>query len=327
MADNKNVDASSASAQESVEARRKPTPEEAKAMLEGAYRQHLEGLGLQWGVLLGGHPQQLMSQVVATVLQEGGTRPVWQWKVKNDDFVVMAWPQDSPVRASVTMSGPEGEKMRPVDACPLLEGLPNDMTVAELHPWQAGIGGNVGCTMEEGRKPLWFYDPMMERDHDDLTPGVTQTILLAGLALSLRKALLDELTITQGSAYEVHAESWLQQNPGKSRLDVPPLKIPLSGKHLIMPGQSFCEYQMRATVAQVEDCMLEKMPVKLLYLHFPFESREAMHLALYAPKTVLKDYEPKEGDEIDAYVWLQGRIVDLPPSSHDEMPEHVSPLQ
>jgi hypothetical protein len=42
---------------------------------------------------------------------------------------------------------------------------------------------------------------------------------------------------------------------------------------------------------------------------------------------VLTDYEPKEGDEIDAYVWLQGRIVDLPPSSHDEMPEHVSPLQ
>ena len=94
-----------------------------------------------------------------------------------------------------------------------------------------------------------------------------------------------------------------------------------------MPGQNFCEYQLRATVAQVEDHMLEKMPVKLIYLHFPFESREPMHLALYAPKTVLKDYEPKEGDEIDAYVWLQGRVVDLPPSSHDEMPEHVSPLQ
>ena len=57
MADNKNVDIASASAQDGVEASRKPTPEEARAMLEGANRQHFEGLGIQWSVLLGGNPQ------------------------------------------------------------------------------------------------------------------------------------------------------------------------------------------------------------------------------------------------------------------------------
>ena len=34
------------------------------------------------------------------------------------------------------------------------------------------------------------------------------TFLLAGLALGLRKALLDEITITQGVRYEAYAEAW-----------------------------------------------------------------------------------------------------------------------
>ena len=53
------------------------------------------------------------------------------------------------------------------------------------------------------------------------------------------------------------------------------------------------------------------MPVKLLYLSFPFEDRQPMRLAVYASKMVLGEYEPEAGDEIDAYVWLQGRIIDI----------------
>ena len=36
-----------------------------------------------------------------------------------------------------------------------------------------------------------------------------------------------------------------------------------------------------------------------------------MRLAVYASKMVLGDYEPEAGHEIDAYVWLQGRIIDI----------------
>lgn len=331
MAKNKDTAKSTPSAvtvPEASDAERLPSPEEVRAMLQGAQRKHFEGLGMPWAVLLGGAPQQLMPQVVATVLQEGGTRPSWRWNVNKTDFVLMAWPKDQPTRAAVVMAGPEGGKLRPLDAAPFIEGLPNDLIIAEVHPWQVGTGGNVAATMEEGRNPMWFYDPVYERDLEKLTPGVTQTILLAGLAFSVRKALLDEITVTKGPQFEVHAEAWLAENPGKSRLDVPPLKFPLAGRHLIMPGKQFCEYQIRAKIEQVDECELEKMNVKILYLSFPFDNRPNMELPLYVPASILKEYEPAEGEEIDAYIWLEGRINDQEPSEPAQTePEHISPLQ
>ncbi len=78
-----------------------------------------------------------------------------------------------------------------------------------------------------------------------------------------------------------------------------------------MPGRRFCEYQLRAVIEDVQDCQLEKMPLKLLYLSFPFETREPMRLALYVSRMALGDFEPEKGQEVDAYVWLQARIIDI----------------
>ena len=124
MASSKKVDAEKQSVNEDLESHRKPTPEEAQAMLRGENRQHFEGLGLQWGVLLGGMPQQLMPQVVATVLKAGGTRPAWRWNVNKTDFYLMAWPKDEPVRACVVMAGPEGTNCIPWMPSPWLKACP-----------------------------------------------------------------------------------------------------------------------------------------------------------------------------------------------------------
>ena len=288
-----------------------PSAEEIAAHLAAANRTHTESLGDAWAVLTGKNPAAIMGQIAATVMHEGGTRPAWQWKRGGKDHILLAWPQDQPVRASVLVAGDEGEKLAPVTAAPLLEGLPNDLMVDQVHPWQTGVEANVAVTMVEGKSPMWFYDPLYGRDKDDLTPGVTHTFVLAGLAYGLRKAMLDEITITQGKRYEAYAEIWLADNPGKTRLDVPPLKVDVSKRHMIMPGRNFCEYQMRAIIEEVRDCQLEQMPVKLLYLSFPFDDRQPMRLPVYASKMILGDYEPEVGHEVDAYVWLQGRIIDI----------------
>lgn len=305
-----------------AESKRKlPTPEEARAQLRGANRIHFEGLGMPWAVLLGGHVQQLMPQVVATVVSEGGTRPCWNWVRQDKEFFLMAWPKEEPVRAAVVVSGKKKEKLAPVDAFPLLEGQPNDLTVEDTQPWSKGCGADVACIVEEGKNPIWFYDPLYGRDTDDLTPGVQQTFVLAGLAFSVSKALLDNLTITQGPVYERHAQEWLAAHPDKKRLDVPPLQIPMTGRHIIMPGRQFGEYQVRATIEEIEDHKLDKMDVKILYVKFPFENeqhertRAPLFIPIYASRAVLKDYEPKKGDEIDAYIWLQGRVVDMDDTS------------
>ena len=294
------------------------TPEQVQAIVSGANRTHAEGLGDAWAVVLGRNPAALMPQVISTVLHEGGTRPAWQWKRGGKEYVLMAWPREEALRASVLLRAEEeGGQLRPCDAVPLLEGQPNDLTVESVHPWENGSGADVAVSMIEGKNPMWLYDPLYIRDKDDLTPGITHTFTLAGLCFAVRKALLDDVTITQGPQYDAYAADWLAAHPGTGRLDVPPLKVSMKGRRMIMPGRRFCEYQIRADVEAVRQGQLEQMPITLMYLRFPFEGREPMLLPVYASKMVLKDYEPKAGDEIDAYVWLQGRVIDFDPQAPD----------
>lgn len=274
-------------------------------------RIHGEGLGQVWAALTGRDPRQIMAQVVGTVIQEGGTRPPWQWKAKGREYILMAWPKEQPIRAAVLVGGPEGGRLKPITAVPLLQGLPNDLTVENVHARPEGMGGDVAVNMLEGKNPMWFFDPLYGRDQADLTPGVTHTFWLAAAALGIRKALLDEIAIAKGPQFEAWAEDWLQKHPDASRLDVPPLKLDIRGKTFIMPGRVFGEYQLRAPIEKIDDCQFEQMPVKIIYLSFPFEDRPKMHLALYAAKCALGDYEPEVGQEIEAYAWFQGRIIDL----------------
>jgi hypothetical protein len=50
--------------------------------------------------------------------------------------------------------------------------------------------------------------------------------------------------------------------------------------------------------------------VYVLRLAFGLNTPEPLDLPLYAPARVCKKYVPQEGDEIDALMWLQGRLLD-----------------
>ncbi len=272
-------------------------------------RTHFEGLGHQWSVLVG-NPAKYLPQIVGTVIHSGGTRECWQRKDSTKETILMAWPKEEPLKAGVIMQGLLEKDMKPVSAMPLLRGLPNDLMVDSALPWKSGVEGHVSATIFEGRNPMWFYDPLFFRDKDDLTPGVTHTFLLAGLAFGVRKALLDEMTITQGPIYEEHVARWLAAYPDKTRLDVPVMKVPLAGKQIIMPGRNFCEYEVRNTLAEVEKTKLDKVDVYMLRMLFPLEGKAPLDIMVYAPVHLFKEYEPQVGDEVDAYVWLQGCIID-----------------
>ncbi|MBQ7739396.1 MAG: hypothetical protein IJT59_07070 [Desulfovibrionaceae bacterium] len=300
---------------------------EVRNIVTGKERSHFEALGAAWASVTGLDPRALIPQVVATVLQDGGTRPSWRWEEKDSEFILMAWPKEQALRAAVLMNGKIGGQLKPTNAFPLLEGLPNDLTVEVVHPWESGHGANVGCVMVENQNPMWFYDPLYGRDKSDLTPGVTQTFVLAGLAFGLRRALLDEITVTKGPVYEQYAAEWLAENPDKTRLDVPPLKIDISGQKFIQPGENYTEYQMRCVIDDIDDAVLDKMPIKIIYTHFPFKDRPPLRLPIYVSKLSLKDFEPKVGQEIDAYVWLQGRIIDFDPNEDVPTKEDVASEQ
>ena len=276
--------------------------------------QHIESMGDKW-VSLGINPKEI-NGVIAVTLELGGTRPVWGVKDENVERMVMAWPQEGLLRSSVTVAGKPDGQLAAVAVSPLMEGFANELTVRGTYAWRDGHAGEIAAQPDSGLPPLWFYDPLYFRDIEGLAEGETRKFYLSGLCYGMRRALLDELTITEGPHYEEHAKKWMIANPDKSRLDVPALKIPLKGKTLIDITDNYCEYQCRASIFDVDsfDFGPGEAAKKVYRFGIAFGGDEKpVYAIIYAPaERIAKGYEPKEGDDVDMIFWMQGRIVDDP---------------
>lgn len=273
-------------------------------------RKHFEGIGTAWLALLD-NPKTELPPLVALTMDKGGIRDIWRYHDEGIETIVMGWPAEAGMRIGVTLRGGMGDKLKPISTYPLLEGLPNDMTVAEVHAWENQAEGTVGAERNEGAEAVWFYNPFLFRDNKDLTQGVRHTFLLAGLAYAVRPALLDELTITHGPQYDDFAKNYLETHPGSTRLDVPQLKMPLAGSRILMPGDFYADYQLRVPITSVEESKLGPEKIYMLILEFGLNTDNPLRFPLYAPARICKEgYVPKAGDEIDALLWLQGRITD-----------------
>ncbi len=288
--------------------------------------QHIESMGDKWFVL--GVDSNAVLGVMATTLELGGTRPVWGMKDENVERMLMAWPSDSLLRSSVLMAGkPEG-KLSAVAVAPLMEGFSNTLTIKDTYPWKGEHAGEILAGTDDF-PPFWFYAPLFFRDGTGDVQGKSFDFLLSGLCFGIRRALLDELTVTQGPAYEKHALEWMKQNPDKTRLDVPALKIPLKGRTLIDITDHCCEYQCRASIFDVDSFMFgpEKSQVKIYRFGVAFGNPEKpVYAIIYAPERVCyKGYEPKEGDDVDMIFWMQGRVADTEGQVAQEAEESVIP--
>ena len=179
--------------------------------------------------------------------------------------------------------------------------------VASIFGGQAAVVSRIIYTLV-GAAGLWCIS-LLFRDRENLTPGVRHTFLIAGLAYGLRRALLDEMTITEGVEYERYVAEWLAQNPGKTRLDVPQLTVDLRGARIVVPGDVASEYQIRVPVTSVEEMHIQNEKIYMLIVEFGLNTPNPLRFPLYAPERVCK-IVPQAGDEIDAIIWLQGRIID-----------------
>ena len=280
---------------------------------------HIENLGKAWATIIK-NPKEIPA-MMTVVAQNGGTRPVWCVKDEKIEHMLLAWPKESLFRSAIIVSGKPEEKLTPCTVIPFLEGLANELRVEKTHTWKNGIEGEVACAIGDTEDLLWFYNPLYFRDRKiDLTEGVEQTFYMSGLCFAVRPAALDELTITSGAQYEARLAAWLQENPEKTRLDAPSLKVNLRGERILAPTEIAGEYQARAIVQRPEFFNFgpEKGEVKIHRFIVTFGQKKFLNLMMYASEfACLKGYEPKEGDEVDLLFCLQGRVVDVDTTETD----------
>ncbi len=274
---------------------------------------HLESVGDKWAPFLSNVEKELPA-VIARVVKDGGTREAWQIKDEKEETILMAYPQDSSFRACATFRGAPEDKLNPMTAVPLMEGLQQEMIVLDTYEWKSGVSGEVLALHEATKRPFWFYDPLFFRDKkEDLNKEQPQNFNFAGLAYLIRKALLDEMTITQGENYEKHAMEWLAANPDKSRLDVPPLKVSLKNAQIVSLGQRACEYQARAVVRDLKSFTFGPKEAEKKMYSFVINAGlgdDIFPLVIYVCQSICDKLELEEGMEVDLYFWLQGRVVD-----------------
>ena len=286
------------------------------------HMQHLESMGDKWFVL--GVTSEDILGVISTTLDLGGSRPAWGMKDEQVERILMAWPSESLLRTSVLMAGKPGGKLSVAAVTPFMEGFPNQLTVRDTFAWKGGHAGEI-LAQPEDFPGLWFYDPLFFRDAEGDVKEKTCTFVLSGLCFGIRRALLDELTVTEGPAYEQHALEWMKANPTKTRLDVPPLKIPLKGRTLMDLGEHYSEYQCHASIFDVDSFMFgsEKGQFKVYRFGIAFGNPEKpVYAIIYAPEKVChKGYVPAEGDDVDMVFWMQGRIDD---TAEGRAPEETS---
>jgi hypothetical protein len=269
-----------------------------------------EVLGDKWLPLVD-NPEKDAMALLDKTLKEGGTREPWNVKTDKTETVMMAWPELGSLRVGAVMRAKQDGNFVPITAMPLLEGIPQDLTVEKVHVWANGACAYVAACRNEGAEPLIFQTMFYYRDRDALmTPGVRHSFLLGGMAYGVRKALLDEMTITEGPQYEDFAKKWLEANPGKTRLDVPQLKLNLRGETILMASNAPGDYQMRARITAIEEGEFDGKKYYMMPFMFGADTKEPLMLMLFVSEKSCRGYVPKVGDDIDAIIWLQGRIVD-----------------
>ncbi len=274
---------------------------------------HSEIMIDKWVPLLTKADDELPS-VVATVVKEGGSRAAWKHVEENKETLLMAYPAESLLRASVTLQGEVEGKLQAISVVPFMEGYANKILVIDSYVWKNQTNADVLIYNPAIEKGFWVHNPLYFRDKKDLLPEQPQSMILSGLVLGVRKALLDEMTITTGDAYEKHALQFLASNPDKSRLDVPPLKIDLAGQQVMSLGKNACEYHARAVVNKLDSFDFgPEGAVKKIYT-FVINlgtDEQPMPIMLYAPEGALaKGTVLEEGMDIDLMFWMQGRVVD-----------------
>ncbi|MDR3038907.1 MAG: hypothetical protein LBV21_06435 [Candidatus Adiutrix sp.] len=286
-------------------------PENIKLEDGDAFRgvEHFEGLGNVWSAILG--EDGSFTSIIPEIIAKGSISSQNQARYDDETRVIMIqYPEKGSVRSgALLVKKRTGKTNELYSAYPILEGKPNNLTIAGTHAWSNGVEGVVAAyNSVEDCSPISFYAPFYFRDFAKIKPKTEVIVNLGALAFLLKKAEPEEFTMTEGAIYELQRQQFLEENPGKTEADFVPRPVSLQGSKILLPSGYSCEWHFRCPVLAVEEVSFLDIKFYKLEVDFIGYDKEMMTGYLYVSERLLNGYVPEAGHDVKGIMWLTGSI-------------------
>lgn len=216
------------------------------------------------------------------------------------------WPVDMRFLLSTKLS-PAQDTRSVSSFCLFMLGYPNIVTIQETYAWKDGVEGYVNADIEDGPS-IDFLAPLFDREKDAYTPRIATTVYLSALAFDLQPAKEYSYKISEGPTYELALTQFLQENPNATKKDFPYVEMSTRRLTSLLPTENTSFYYYRGKILHVfpMEPFAQTDIVKLNVLVIDLVSDNSLKVNLYAKKSHLNGYKPKEGDFIEGILWLFG---------------------
>lgn len=271
---------------------------------------HFEGLGDVWAAVFGEDEENEVVRCLQWVASEGVLLPGCDvvYEAEGRRVALLQAPAEGDLRVAALVAGEDGQAgMGLVSSYPLLDGPANDLVVAGVHAWSNGLEGVVAARLAPDGPPLTFFAPFHFRDFQRFRPGARLSVSLGAMALSLRKARLSELEVSEGPLHELGLAERRAGNPDGDPTDLPAsTKVSLAGSSILLPSRYVCEWEYRCPVLDVAETELRGIPFLRITTEFLRGDGAALRGCLYASERVLEGCVPQRGDDVEGGLWMSG---------------------
>lgn len=191
----------------------------------------------------------------------------------------------------------------------LMEGYPNKLTIKGTYTWQNKLEGEV-CGYLNNITTVDFYSPLFYKEYEQYILGQQKIFYLSALAYKIEKTKKEKLIVNKGALYELKLKEFLEKNPNKTAKDMPPVILNMGEASVLLNRGYVAEYEYQAPVLDVEYTHFgtQKITILLISVLRYVESDDSLKIKLYITDSMLKDYNPKVGDNIQGILWMNGYL-------------------
>jgi len=258
---------------------------------------HFEAHGDRWASLAD-NKTNAMAEVISTINNKKD-QLVFSTPIEHYS---MMFSDDACGPASIL--APENGSIMLKSFFPLMDGLPNSLTLRYIHKWEevAELEGDIFAWHEGQEFGLSFFDPFFSFDVPRLEENQEYTFYLAAWAYSAHKSDIKDRPLKDDSGY---LDTLRKMNATISEANN---SWSLRGARAVMPMEYAAEYAYNVPVEEVKEVSFCGFPMLRITTTF-YGVEDPIRGYLFIPKHSLGDYEPQIGDDIGGTMWLTGYLA------------------